>query len=103
MPFRTKMQKASSVHDKSKSTLREKSKNNKFEERKEMERELIALEKEIQILLDKGYEAGKETIRHNVHEINFVSHEEKDVKKISIAYRENYSQLQKLWKSEELS
>lgn len=103
MPFRSKMQKASSVHDKSKSTLREKSKNHKFEERKEMEKEFTALEKEIQLLLEEGYVLDKDIIRHNVHEVNFINHHNKSAKKISIAYRENYSQLQKLWGAEELS
>ena len=103
MPFRSKMQKASSVHDKSKSTLREKSKDHKFEERKEMEREFTTLEKEIQLLLDDGYTLDKELIRHNVHEVNFVNHRIKEVRTISIVYRDNYSQLQKLWSEKELS
>jgi|LGOV01.1.fsa_nt_gb hypothetical protein len=103
MPFRSKMQKASSVHDKSKSTLREKSKDHKFEERKEMEKEFTTLEKEIQLLLKDGYELDKDAIRHNVHEVNFINHRIKEVRTISIVYHENYSQLQKLWGVEELS
>ncbi|MBN2259142.1 MAG: hypothetical protein JW702_01205 [Clostridiales bacterium] len=104
MPFRNRLQKESSTHDRREhATFRESSRRKLIEERKEMEHEFNRIEKEIRQAISDGYVFSDSKVRHNMNDVMFVNKNNKHRKRWSIEYRENYCKLKKIWEGTELS
>lgn len=103
MPNMNRVQKAASVHDKSKSTYREKSKKRHFTEKKEMEHEYRKLETEIKKMMADGYEVLTTEEIHDQYVVTFINRSNRKRKRINFVFGENYCKLKKQWDMNELN
>lgn len=103
MPNMNRVQKAASVHDKSKSTYREKAKERHFAEKKEMEHEYHKLEKEIKKMMVENYDVLTIEEIHDQYVVTFINRIKNKRKKINFIFGENYCKLRKYWDMNELN
>ena len=103
MPNMNRVQKAASVHDKSKSTYREKAKKRHFTEKKEMEHEHHQLEREIKKMIAENYEMLTTDEIHGQYVVTFINRVKNRRKKINFVFGENYCKLKKYWDMNELN